>query len=179
MINVCDKHFTENDGNLVRDYFIKIAMKNPIIELIQDPSLLPFEMKQTNFTPGKGNALQICISVLFDIRNYDKIVPNFIEDPKGYAFGITQFLNTINYEMKKINLNKNTFDKDEIASICQLPLLCMLRGKSPRGDHGHVIVAEIQSDLTFKPVFDPHPDNRMLDVNEHYGWMMVFYKTRN
>ena len=35
------------------------------------------------------------------------------------------------------------------------------------------------SDLTFKPVFDPHPDNRMLDVNEHYGWMMVFYKTRN
>ena len=148
MINVCDKHFTEKDGNLVRDYFIKIAMKNPIIELIQDPSLLPFEMKQTNFTPGKGNALQICISVLFDIRNYDKIVPNFIEDPKGYAFGITQFLNTINYEMKKINLNKNTFDKDEIASVCQLPLLCMLRGKSPRGDHGHVIVAEIQSDLT-------------------------------
>jgi hypothetical protein len=104
MINVCDKHFTEKDGNLVRDYFIKIAMKNPIIELIQDPSLLPFEMKQTNFTPGKGNALQICISVLFDIRNYDKIVPNFIEDPKGYAFGITQFLNTINYEMKKISL---------------------------------------------------------------------------
>ena len=77
------------------------------------------------------------------------------------------------------SLGKLRIDKDEIASVCQLPLLCMLRGKSPRGDHGHVIVAEIQSDLTFKPVFDPHPDNRMLDVNEHYGWMMVFYKTRN
>ena len=33
--------------------------------------------------------------------NFPNLDPNFIEDPKGYAFGITQFLNTINYEMKK------------------------------------------------------------------------------
>jgi hypothetical protein len=196
MVNVCDKHFTENDGNMVRNYFIQIARESPSswnniatkttpstsvytnVSLISNPLSLPLQMKQTNCTPNKGNALQICVSALFNIVDYVNIVPNFIEDPKGYEYGIQEYVKTINYTMKKIKLNNNNmFLLSDDNEILELPTLCILRGKSPRGEHGHVVVANIKETMTFDMVFDPHPDNTFLDTNESFGWVMVFFKT--
>ena len=106
------------------------------------------------------------------------VVPNFIEDPKGYEYGIQEYVKTINYTMKKIKLDNNNMFllSDDDNEILKLPTLCILRGKSPRGEHGHVVVAKIKETMTFDMVFDPHPDNTFLDTNENFGWVMVFFK---
>eukprot|EP00978_Attheya_sp_CCMP212_P012036 scaffold29834_cov43-Attheya_sp.AAC.2 len=54
--------------------------------------------------------------------------------------------------------------------------LCILRGKSPRGDHGHVVVARVAlyAHQGFDMIHDPHPDNTFLDSQEAFGWCMFF-----
>ena len=54
--------------------------------------------------------------------------------------------------------------------------MCILRGKSPRGDHGHVVIATIQrfmSEVSFDFVWDPHPEATFLDRSEPFGWFMI------
>ncbi|KAL7532623.1 hypothetical protein ACHAXR_009154 [Thalassiosira sp. AJA248-18] len=53
-------------------------------------------------------------------------------------------------------------------------MICILRGKSPRGDFGHVVVAKHVADGMFTMVHDPHPDGTNLDVREAYGWCLFF-----
>eukprot|EP00039_Didymoeca_costata_P031455 m.34850 g.34850 ORF g.34850 m.34850 type:complete len:145 (+) comp8789_c1_seq1:234-668(+) len=129
------------------------------------------QLRQDNFSPGKGNALQVCFAAMFgmDIAS----VPNFIEDDNGYESGIRAFLesevNEHKYTMKKVS--PPVFDTDKSEN---LPKLCILRGKSPRGNHAHVVVAESLGGDQFKFVMDPHPDNTFLDTAEPFGWAMVF-----
>jgi hypothetical protein len=52
--------------------------------------------------------------------------------------------------------------------------MCILRGKSPRGDFGHVVVARIHT-CEFEMVHDVHPDENFLDRQEAYGWCMIFH----
>ena len=48
----------------------------------------------------------------------------------------------------------------------------LLRGGSPRGGHGHVVLARLQPTGEFEMLFDPHPDGTFLD-NSPYGWALL------
>lgn len=69
---------------------------------------------------------------------------------------------------------------DEIPKFpCKIPdeynsKICILRGKSPRGDFGHVVVAKHIADGKFEMMHDPHPDATFLDTRDAYGWCLFF-----
>ena len=47
---------------------------------------------------------------------------------------------------------------------------CILRGDSPRGDHGHVVVARYNNEANdFEMIHDTHPDKTYLDKPGGYG----------
>lgn len=51
---------------------------------------------------------------------------------------------------------------------------CILRGKSPRGSHGHVVVARHLTNGKFEMLSDPHPDQTFLDKTEAPKWCLFF-----
>lgn len=138
---------------------------------LSDP---PHPVHQNNFDPGKGNALQAAIASLFGLT-LDR-VPNFIEMPNGYEASIDTFCRDGEMIAKKIKL----IGGDDICNTPDLKQgeLCVLRGKSPRGDHGHVVVAKWDGS-DFIMIHDPHPDGTFLDRGENFGWCMVFQKIQD
>jgi hypothetical protein len=128
----------------------------------------PKTVHQDNFDPGRGNALQAVIASIFGLAL--KEVPNFIELPIGYEAAIKSFCSTGGVESTKIKLTSD-HDLNQISNYDGK--LCCLRGKSPRGDFGHVVVARLDGDR-FEFVHDPHPDGTMLDTSEGFGWCMFF-----
>ena len=152
-----------------------------------NPTLLlhdvPANVLQDDFSPGKGNALQACVAALFH-RSIES-VPNFVTLDCGYEQGIQDFLgSSSSYSVTKIHCSDDggrtiTCQQDENNK----DNLCILRGKSPRGDFGHVVVARVvmaSSDAfgSFEMVHDPHPDKTFLDTKtkDCYGWFMIFSK---
>ena len=127
----------------------------------------PTSIHQDNFDPGRGNALQAVIASMFGLSL--KEVPNFIEMPVGYETAIKEFCSAGGIGATKINLIGDGLNQISIYA----GKLCCLRGKSPRGDFGHVIVARLYNEK-FEFVHDPHPDGTMLDASEKFGWCMFF-----
>jgi hypothetical protein len=120
-------------------------------------------VRQDDFSPGRGNALQACVASLFGQPM--KVVPNFVTLECGYQQGIEQYLQESKFRVVKKKISTE-ISEDEGK-------LCILRGKSPRGDFGHVVVARIVKG-DFEMVHDPHPDATFLDPQEAYGWYMLF-----
>jgi hypothetical protein len=52
--------------------------------------------------------------------------------------------------------------------------ICILRGKSPRGDFGHTVVARHLSNGKFEMLHDPYPDGDFLDRKHGYDWCLFF-----
>ncbi|GFH45844.1 hypothetical protein CTEN210_02318 [Chaetoceros tenuissimus] len=127
----------------------------------------PADVRQNNFDPGKGNALQAAVASIFGLTLQD--VPNFIEMPNGYETEIKDFCSQGGVLADKIPFTIDMYTRKEQ----HIGALCLLRGKSPRGDFGHVIVARFTSS-GFDFVHDPHPENSMLDIGENFGWCMFF-----
>mmetsp|Transcript_2349 Transcript_2349/g.6206 ORF Transcript_2349/g.6206 Transcript_2349/m.6206 type:complete len:145 (-) Transcript_2349:95-529(-) len=131
----------------------------------------PSQVRQTDFSAGRGNALQACVASLFGLPLDD--VPNFIEIECGYERGIRDFVSSPSerpMEMRKIIINGTNEPRKEDRGK-----LCILRGKSPRGNFGHVVVARVKAaGAGFEMVHDPHPDDTFLDIAEPYGWYMIF-----
>jgi hypothetical protein len=127
---------------------------------LSDP---PTAIRQDDFSPAKGNALQACVASLFGQPLKD--VPNLIALECGYQQGIEQYVRES--KLKAIKKMCNEISKEDDGK------LCILRGKSPRGDFGHVVVARIVEG-GFEMVHDPHPDDTFLDPQEAYGWYMLF-----
>jgi hypothetical protein len=52
----------------------------------------------------------------------------------------------------------------------------IVRGKSPRGDFGHVVVGCVNSDqISVSFIHDPHPEATMLSGYDNgKGWCMIF-----
>jgi hypothetical protein len=139
----------------------KIEEKPPSTLILSDP---PTAIRQDDFSPARGNALQACVASLFGQALND--VPNFIALECGYQQGIEHHV-----QESKLNVIKkmcNEISKEDEGK------LCILRGKSPRGDFGHVVIARIVKG-SFEMVHDPHPDDTYLDPEEAYGWYMLFY----
>jgi|EP01082_Thalassiosira_pseudonana_P000678 hypothetical protein len=127
----------------------------------------PTKVYQDDFSPGKGNALQAAVASLFGLTLME--VPNFIEMPDGYEAAIREFSQRRGFECIKIALGDSKKAADEYVGKH-----CILRGKSPRGNFGHVVVARYSNGNGFEMVHDPHPEENFLDTSESYGWCMFF-----
>ncbi len=132
---------------------------------ISDPPTL---ILQDNFDAGRGNALQAAVASIVGL-DLDQ-VPNFIETPGGYEAAIRDFCQLGGMIANKIILGSDEANLD----MCE-GNLCILRGKSPRGEFGHVVVARWNGS-GFVMVHDPHPEGTFLDTNNPYGWCMFFKK---
>ena len=131
--------------------------------------LTPAKVNQNDFRPGKGNALQAAIASIFQLSLQE--VPNFIESPEGYESAIQSFCHGRGITMEKITLSKDVKLSEKYNGK-----YCVLRGVSPRGDHGHVVVARYRDELNdFEMIHDPHPDETYLDKDGGYGWAMFFW----
>ena len=132
------------------------------------PLSTPTKVYQDDFRASKGNALQAAVASLFGQSLHD--VPNFIRSNRGYEIAIRDYyqMKEVNGECVKISLANN--DVPEIYNN----KICILRGKSPRGEHGHVVVAKHIQSGQFEMLHDPHPDETFLDKSEAFGWCLFF-----
>ncbi len=103
---------------------------------------------QTDCTPGQGDALRACVACIVKI-DVEK-VPNFVTDPRGYMKGIKEFLKPHKFDFVKVQTT------DEIPRNSY----CIVRGTSPRGDFGHVVVGWYDGEVEL--VHDPHRDGSMI-----------------
>ena len=120
-------------------------------------------MAQTDTTAGSGNA---CKPASLRCLGFRSGVPNFITLPEGYGgASAVPFAAPV----RKIPLSDAT-----LACLAQSDAgaVVLLRGGSPRGGHGHVVLARLQPTGAFEMLFDPHPDGTFLD-NTPYGWAML------
>ena len=131
---------------------------------------IPKKVYQDDFSPGRGNALQACVASMFGLSLSD--VPNFITMPEGYETAIKNFyLQQKKYgKCVKIKIDGSTTNISDEYNC----MICILRGKSPRGDFGHVVVANHVANGKFEMVHDPHPEATYLDSKEMYGWCIFF-----
>lgn len=116
---------------------------------------------QTIFTPPHGNCLQACVASLLNLRLED--VPNFMLTP-----GPDWYDGFVSY-MLQHNLYPIYIDADAVTEDGRSPIgYHLIQGKSPRGQHDHVVVAH-EGDI----VHDPHPDGGDL---EDQRYVIVFAK---
>ena len=117
-------------------------------DILLPPTFNISNCMQGEFTPEKGNALQACVASIF-CKNMTS-VPNFISNTNKngkhipYKEGIKTFVNSIGYDCTKIELYGSGV-KGGVDLLPYYNSVCLLRGKSPRGEHGHVVVARITS----------------------------------
>lgn len=129
---------------------------------------IPKKIYQDDFSPGRGNALQAVVASVFGLSL--STVPNFVAMPGGYEAAIRQFCELGGIRTVKVGLANGMAPRAEDYD----KRICILRGKSPRGDFGHVVVARLNSPA-FEFLHDPHPDGTFLDTeNESFGWCMFF-----
>lgn len=132
----------------------------------------PSGPRQTDFSPGSGNALQACVAALLGMPLVD--VPNFVTLECGYEQGVRAFVEPLSCQ--KVALGAGA---DPAALVGLSGAVVLLRGRSPRGAHGHVVLARaVVSEgaaPAFEMLFDPHPDDAFLadPAEEAFGWAMV------
>lgn len=148
----------------------------------------PARVHQDDFSPARGNALQAAVASIFGLALHD--VPNFIEAPEGYDESMSAFYRGRTSGgglCTKIKLERSSSDNGDDYAYRGTsegdggnPLdrfvnkICVLRGKSPRGDFGHVVVARYGGRGKFEMMHDPHPEGTYLDESEAFGWCMFF-----
>ena len=162
-------------------------------------SHLPSKVYQDDFSPARGNALQAAVASIFGLALQD--VPNFIDAPEGYDASIRSFYQRIishDGEDDRVGLctkiqleqssnsDNNLYREKKAKEEGQdekytnkldgfVDKICILRGKSPRGNFGHVVVARYKEGGKFEMIHDPHPpQNTFLDKSEGFGWCMFF-----
>ncbi|CAK9010567.1 unnamed protein product [Durusdinium trenchii] len=124
------------------------------------------QVKQTIFTAGAGNALQAAVASV--VRLPLEEVPNFIEDPAGYEQAWRTWLHARQLDLQKILLEDGKLKGDDLGRCAGK--LCVLRGTSPRGDHGHVVVARVKADGEFELLHDPFPDAASPMLRPPFVW---------
>ena len=122
---------------------------------------------QTETTAGSGNALQACVATFLQEESLDS-VPNFIAAPEGYLTAIQEFLKPRNLMFLKVPLTTNG----------ELPFpsgsgLCIIAGKSPRGDYKHCVVGKSNTGSTaLSLLHDPFEGGTGLESNEWAGFFV-------
>lgn len=117
---------------------------------------VPSPVLQTNFSPEQGDALAACVASILGKPLGE--VPNFIAEEGGYWPSMLRHAASAGLAMLKLPLSDGKLPFPTCAGS-----LCIVRGTSPRGPHGHVIVSRVAEDgMTLTPVHDPHPDSTYL-----------------
>lgn len=117
----------------------------------------PRSVEQSEFTPDRGNALQACAASILDLPL--KAVPNFVASGTDYWRAMLAHASSLQLSLLKVGLD----EQGRLPNPTTEGTLCFLRGTSPRGPHGHVVVASVGADgRTLEPAHDPHPDGTFL-----------------
>jgi hypothetical protein len=165
------------------------AVRPPRLDRLRR-AMSPATVHQTLFDPANGNSLQACVASLFNLPLGD--VPNFLADAAssgGYAAAIARFVRPSGWTPRKVPLGSATSGCGGLGD----GTVVILRGQSPRGTHGHVVLARVRgggggagltaavgntdadtSASRFDYIMDPHPDGTYLDGTAELGWAMVF-----
>ncbi len=122
-------------------------------------------VRQTEFGRGAGNALQAAVASLFCMDL--EFVPNFITLKEGYEKGLNEFALKNGKSFRKIALTDSKFTEPVKTGT-----LFILRGLSPRGDFGHVVLASVNEKGDIEFIHDPHPDSAFLRAP--YSWAAFF-----
>jgi len=139
---------------------------------------------QTTTEANNGNALQACVATALGSSRLED-VPNFIEAP-DYMAALNDFLgrnvpklSLIKVDVSTSSTNASGERERATEAKARLPFgsaaqtLCILTGKSPRGDHKHCVVARVDDDgFGLSIVHDPHPDGSGLEAP--FGWAGFF-----
>ena len=132
---------------------------------MSDATTLGFgRVDQTEFEANKGNALQACVASALNLT-LDK-VPNFLADPNGYLAAINTFLAPRRLGFVKVPLK----DQKPFYASPGAHIVCILTGKSPRGNHKHCVLARMETE-GFELLHDPHPSREMIT---DYEWAGLF-----
>ena len=106
---------------------------------------------QTDTTPSHGNALQACVASLLGLEM--EAVPNFVAAPEGYWDAMMAHAATLGLSLLKVPLTNG-----KLGFASNPSTRCLARGDSPRGAHGHVVLAAVAPDgVSLQDVHDPHP----------------------
>ena len=106
---------------------------------------------QTDTTPSHGNALQACVASLLGLEM--EAVPNFVAAPEGYWDAMMVHAATLGLSLLKVPLTNG-----KLGFASNPSTRCIARGDSPRGAHGHVVLAAVAPDgVSLQDVHDPHP----------------------
>ena len=99
---------------------------------------------QDDVRAGHGNALQACVASI--LARPLETVPNFIEDPDGYAIGIARFCDE--RMPPGVRFAKVALAEGALPVGHEMPpgSRIIVRGTSPRGEFGHVMVGVVASD---------------------------------
>lgn len=118
--------------------------------------MLPRRELQTELLAGQGNALQACVASLLG-EPMEK-TPDFVRADDYWAAMLGHAA------ARGLSLVKLALDEHgRLPHSTTKGMLCILRGTSPRGAHGHVIVAAVGADgYSLLPLHDPHPDGMFL-----------------
>jgi hypothetical protein len=124
--------------------------------------LLRFRHEQTILEAGRGNALQACVASALGVADLAR-VPNFVEQP-DYMAALNAFLEGYAPRLALVKVDLSKAAQPEEGNAPRLPLptaagtLCILVGKSPRGEHKHCVLARVAPDgSTLHIEHDPFP----------------------
>ena len=116
----------------------------------------------------KDNCINMLNSVLDDKRMT-------IGDLEGFNRRLKELVQGTLLPLKCDCIPDNTsIPKNTIPKECDNKI-CILRGKSPRGDFKHVVVARHIADGKFEMLHDPYPDGDFLDLTQGYDWCLFFH----
>ena len=175
----------------------------PITTTLKMTTSLVKKVYQDDFSPARGNALQAAVASIFglalhDVPNFIESPQGYDASIKCFYHERTKTISSSSdggvdggvctkIKLEKMpssndddNLyrgeKKNSIDGNDNNTHLEdfIDKICILRGKSPRGDFGHVVVARYNKGGRFEMMHDPHPEGTFLDESEEFGWCMFF-----
>ncbi|KAL7536365.1 hypothetical protein ACHAWF_005444 [Thalassiosira exigua] len=144
---------------------VKIKLDGPRSNTNSDGSYKASELRYLRSPEDKEQVAAIrekCINKIESLMNDESISVNRLEE---FNKRLDELVGNISSKVPKVQLDIPAEFNDTI---------CILRGKSPRGNFGHVVVAKHIAGGKFEMLHDPHPGGNFLDASESYGWCIFF-----
>jgi len=124
----------------------------------------------------RGNCFSTCIACLLNFHTDH--VPNFVAKDKMWWMDFVTWMNDHGFSVVDVDMNVKGSWSASMA--CWAQCLCIVSGKSPRGDFNHAVIGrmrgdtllageipegdfEIEEDQLYELVHDPHPSGEGID----------------
>lgn len=121
--------------------------------------------KQDKFGDGHGNCFSACVASLLELPL--ESVPNFCVLSNYESLGESEWFYAFLFWLEDFGMSYVELIADYVKMTDGQ--LCVLTGKSPRGDFKHCVVGRFEGGLIYEH-FDPHPSDDGLDGEpEQYG----------